>query len=728
VAAVGRIVRGTIRFERTDVNVQWALRYAFGVGVPLFLGVATDRLLEGVAISGGALMVGLTDSGGPYRGRVRAMLLTCFTVTLFTFVGEISAHSDVLVILLLAVTSFGAGMYIAMGAATYLVALMVPLSITIVTSLPADALHAAERAGLIFVGGLFAIALVLVLWRRHARLPEREAIAKVYRALAAWVTDEASDRRPVLLALAGARETLDASVGPVAAPNSPGEAFRVLIDEADRTYLDLVALRNARQNIEAWDAGAAGRGFDVGRSAAAEALTAVADALETGHWRADLEAVRTRLDALVAALRTELDGCRAAADVFRADELEEILNRGIAVRGELRGAVDLASSWQGEGAPPEDPVRHARPRPPDLAVRKAGPILRANLTLRSSAFRHAVRLSVTVAIAAAIDRGFDVPKGYWIPLTVLFVLRPDFGATFTRGLQRYIGTALGVVLATLITAALNPGPYALAALITVLAFGFSAFVFANYGLFTLSITACIIFFGAYAGPHNEYVTALARLRDTTIGATLTLVIYALWPTWERGVLPDTMADLIEADRGYVRALFSCWLEPARVSRDAVRGARIHARIARTNTEALVQRTLLEPDRQHVGFGTAGATGILTSLRRFADGALALEAYLDDGAPDTPPETRRFADQLDATMAELARSAREHRPPSGLPPLRATQQALVAEAGPAATLAEETDRMVNSLAITAHVLERGDGTAASEPSTGRGRPASAVAAS
>jgi uncharacterized membrane protein YccC len=728
VAAVGRIVRGTIRFERSDVNVQWALRYAFGVGVPLFLGVATDRLLEGVAISGGALMVGLTDSGGPYRGRVTAMLLTCFTVTLSTFVGEISAHSDVLVVLLLAVTSFGAGMYIAMGVATYFVALIVPLSIVLVTSLPADPLHAAERAGLIFVGGLFAVALVLVGWGRHARLPEREAIAKVYRALAAWVTDETSDRRPVLLALAGARETLDASVGPVAAPNSPGEAFRVLTDEADRTYLDLVALRNARENIEAWDAGAAGRGFDVGRAAAAEALTAVADALETGRWRADLETVRTRLDALVATLRQELEGCRAAADVFRADELEEILNRGIAVRGELRGAVDLASSWQGEGEPPENPVRHARPRPPDLAVRKAGPILRANLTLRSSAFRHALRLSVTMAIAAAIDRGFDVPKGYWIPLTVLFVLRPDFGSTFTRGLQRYIGTAVGVVLASLITAALNPGPYALAALITVLAFAFSAFLFANYALFTLSVTACIIFFGAYAGPHNEYVTALDRLRDTTIGATLTLVIYLLWPTWERGVLPDTMADLIEADRGYVRAVFSCWLEPARASREAVHGARIHARIARTNTEALVQRILLEPERHHGGFGTAGATGILTSLRRFADGALALEAYLDDGAPDTPPETRPFADQLDVTMAELARSAREHRPPSGLPPLRQTQQALAADAGPAAPLSEETDRMVNSLAITAHVLERGDGTPASEPSTGAVRPASAAAAS
>ena len=91
-------------------------------------------------------------------------------------------------------------------------------------------------------------------------------------------------------------------------------------------------------------------------------------------------------------------------------------------------------------------------------MRRVRPILRANLTLRSSAFRHALRLAVTVAIAATIDRAFDLPRGYWIPLTVLFVLRPDFGSTYTRGLQRYVGTALGVVLATVITAALHPGP------------------------------------------------------------------------------------------------------------------------------------------------------------------------------------------------------------------------------------------------------------------------------
>ena len=697
------ILRGTIRFEREGLKLQWGVRFAFGVGLPLFIGAATGHLIEAVAISGGALLVGLTDSGAPYRSRVRAMLLTAVSVAVCTFAGELAGNSAVVLVALLAVASFGAGMFIALGVPTYVVALTAPLTITVVSSAPADAAHALERAALAFVGGLFAIALELVPWRAHAHLPERRAIARVYRALAAWVRDpNADDRRPIREAQANARQTLDASVGSTAVPSPSVEAFRVLVDEADRTYRDLVSLRNTRQLLAPVDPAVSGRAVDVGRGAAAEALVAVAQALEFGRWEADADSIRGRLDDSVAALRDELAVDRAAGEALQATELEEMLRRGGSVRGDLRGAIDLATSWQGEGPPP-DPVRHARPRRAELGVRRPWPIFRANLTLRSSAFRHAIRLSLTVAVATAIAEISGLARGYWLPLTVLFVLRPDFGSTFTRGLQRYAGTALGVVLATLITAALHPGPYALAVLITALAFAFSAFLYANYGLFTVSITAFIIFFVAYAGVHDEFATALDRLLDTTIGATITLGIYALWPTWERTLLPDTTADLIEADRVYVRALLGSWFAGGK-RRDAVAAARARARLARTNTEASVQRALLEPELRHAQFGTDRATGILTSMRRFADAALALEAYFDDELPPVPPVARTLADQLDATLAELAAAAREHRAPSDLPRLRETQQELVALVGPAAPLAEETDRMVNSLAIAAHVLE------------------------
>ena len=615
-----RIVGGITTFDRSQFQLVRGMRYALGVGIPLFVGIATGHKLVGIAIAGGSTLIGLTDSGVPYRGRVRAMLIASLVAAASTFVGELTGSYDVLAVVLLGLWSFGAGMFIALGLPAYFVALMAPLSMVVVASYPADAVQSLERAGLVFVGGLVQIALVVVIWRIHAHLPERAAIARLYRAMAVWIRDplDKDHRVPVLAGLDAARATLDVADGRVAAPSTAGEAFRTLLDEADRTYLDLVALRNTRTELESDDPAIDGA-LRAGREAAAEALAAIADALDSGRWRGDAEGLRSRLDEAVAALRRELARRRESGDERLADQLEGLLGRGASVRGELRAAVDLAVSWQGEGAPPGDPVRHRRRRPAELATRGPRAILRANLTLRSSAFRHAIRLAVTVAAAAALYRAVDLPHGYWVPLTVLFVLRPDFGSTFTRGLQRYIGTAVGVVLATVLVAAFHPGPYALAAFATVLAVGIFAFLLSNYALFTTSVTAFIVLFVAFGGI-PAYKAAGQRLLASVIGATLTLAIYALWPTWERSTLPDTLADLIEGDRGFLRALLACWEDPASQDRDALRRARARARVARTNTEAAVQRALDEPAGKRPGLEAGEATSLLASLRRLADGA------------------------------------------------------------------------------------------------------------
>ncbi|HEY2259603.1 MAG TPA: FUSC family protein [Solirubrobacteraceae bacterium] len=712
-SALRRIVAGITRFDRGGFEPGRAARYALGVGIPLFAGVATGYTIEGIAISGGATLIGLTDSGIPYRGRVRAMLIAAVAAALSTFVGEVTGSYDVIAVVLLALWSFGAGMFIALGLPTYFVALMAPLSMVLVAAYPADALHSAERAGLAFVGGLVQVALVLVLWRVHAHRPERAAIARLYRALAAWIGDprDAELRTPVIAGLDAARQTLDLAEGAVAAPSPAGEAFRTLVDEADRTYLDLVALRNARVDLESRDPGAAGA-LTLAGEAAAGALSAVAAALDSGRWQADIAALRTRLDAAVEALGAEQERRRAAGDAELAAQLGAWLKCGTSVRAELRGAVDLAMSWQGEGPPPENPLRHRRPRRPELLTRGVRPILRTNLTLRSSAFRHAIRLAATAGAGAALYRAVDLPHGYWVPLTVLFVLRPDFGSTFTRGLQRYIGTAVGAVLATLVAVAFHPGPYALAALATVFAVGIFAFILANYALFTISVTSFIVFLVSFGGG-QEYVTALQRLVASVIGATLTLGFYALWPTWERSTLPDTAAELIDADRAFLRAVLAGWLHPTAWDRDEVRRARGRGRVARTNTEAAVQRALDEPAGKPTGMGSAQASGLLASLRRLADGALALEAYLDQGVSPAPAEAGILAEQLDSALAELALAAHQHRRPGPLPPLRETQQALSARVGATAPLAEETDRIVNSVVIAADVLARSAANAGPE---------------
>jgi uncharacterized membrane protein YccC len=654
------------------------------------------------------------------------MLIATVAASVATFVGEVTGGYDVIATVVLAIWCFGTGVTIALGLATYFVALVSALSMVVIAYYPADATQSAEHAGLTAVGGLLQIALVLVFWRMHAHRPERVAIARLYRSLSTWTRDtsDADRRMSVLAEFAAAREALDVAQGRLAVPSPGVEAFRVLVDEADRAYLDLVALSNAGGELESHDPETIDA-FAIAREAAADALAAVADALDAGHWRGDADSLRSRLDQAVDELQAELDRRRATGDTIGGNQLEAFLHRGAALRGELRSAVDLAVSWQGEGAPPEDPVRRWQPRRAELRTRSEPAILRANLSLRSSAFRHAVRLAVTAAVGAALYRALDLWHGYWVPLTILFILRPEFGLTFTRGLQRYAGTALGVVIATAIAAAVHPGPYALATITTVMAVGMFLFLIANYGLFVVSVTVFIVFISAFAGA-PEHSAALHRLIATAIGTTLTLAAMALWPTWARSTLPDTVGEMIEDDRAYLRAVLQAWVDPASRDIDSERQARMRARVARTNTEAALQQALDEPARAGTGLGTVEAAGVLASLRRLADGALALWAYLEDSVPSAPPagrahlEARALADQLDAALAELAAAVRERRAPEPLPSLRDTQQALSSQIGRTTPLAEETDRIVNSMVIIADLLTRAAATGGSAAQPGAGR--------
>ncbi|MGE5408840.1 MAG: FUSC family protein, partial [Syntrophothermus sp.] len=75
--------------------------------------------------------------------------------------------------------------------------------------------------------------------------------------------------------------------------------------------------------------------------------------------------------------------------------------------------------------------------------------LRENLTLTAPAARHALRFGAALAVGVATYRLLGLRShGFWIPLTILFVMRPERGETDRRLVLRAVGTALGLVLAT----------------------------------------------------------------------------------------------------------------------------------------------------------------------------------------------------------------------------------------------------------------------------------------
>jgi hypothetical protein len=173
----------------------------------------------------------------------------------------------------------------------------------------------------------------------------------------------------------------------------------------------------------------------------------------------------------------------------------------------------------------------------------AARVFAANLTLQSPSMRHALRWGGALAIGVAIYRALDFhDHGFWIPLTTLFVLKPDPDQTIERILMRAAGTAAGLVLATAFAEAFLNDAVPVALVLTVSAAVCYAFLAIEYALFTTAITVYMVLLADSLGE-----PALRAAGERGIGTAAGILIAALailsWP--ERGsiepIAPPTPA-------------------------------------------------------------------------------------------------------------------------------------------------------------------------------------------
>ncbi len=158
-------------------------------------------------------------------------------------------------------------------------------------------------------------------------------------------------------------------------------------------------------------------------------------------------------------------------------------------------------------------------------------LLWRNFNFGSSIFRHSLRLALALVFGYALGLGLNFQNPYWIMLTVIVILRPNYGMTKQRFRERLIGTLVGALLALLIVLWLH-NDYILAALgIVSIVFAFS-YLQKNYRLAATFITTGVIFIYAIIRPDIWSVVQF-RVLDTLIGALLSFLAASfLFPVWE----------------------------------------------------------------------------------------------------------------------------------------------------------------------------------------------------
>jgi uncharacterized membrane protein YccC len=695
--AVPTLRRTLTRFDKAKINNPWlALRNALAVALPLAIGIATGNPLGAVAITTGALNVAYADGNDPYAQRARRMLAWSVLGGVAVFTGSITGEYNWAAIPVAALWAFIAGMLLSISSRAGDLGLNTLVTLIVFGARGALSPKGALYAGLLVVGGgLLQTLFSLLLWPVRRYEPERQAIAKVYLDLEKEV-DPNSERKASTPLNPPSSQMQDVITALGRDRSLEGERLRLLFDQADRIRLSVFLLGRLRSELQHEERKEAAHHavayFDELLAISSKLLGAVGRCLVSNQCAEEQPYLLQRLHELV-------DRAQAYKAETPSALAEEVASAEDALAGQLRAIVRLAGHTTPEGASEFLKLEEAPPWRLQLSHWLA--TVRANLDIRSSVFRHALRLTVCVAIADAIGRGVSWNRSYWLPMTVAVILKPDFTTTFARGTLRLIGTFAGLLVATLLFHLFPASAAALAQLILVGAYTFFLRWIgpANYGIFSVAISGLIVFLIAATGVSPAQVVTLRAL-NTALGGVFALIAYALWPTWERTQVSQAMADMLDACRLYFRAVVERFAQDNAALETELDERRADWRRARSNAEGSVDRVAAEP-------GTAPQkldclNSMLASSHALTHSIMALEAGILRSPAHTSPEAFQvYANDVELTLYFLAAALRGWSgAQQNLPKLRDDHRRMLQARGSFSPADEfvllETDRLTVSL--------------------------------
>jgi uncharacterized membrane protein YccC len=282
----------------------------------------------------------------------------------------------------------------------------------------------------------------------------------------------------------------------------------------------------------------------------------------------------------------------------------------------------------------------------------------------STLLRHTLRVMLVTALGISLYYQFNIPRGYWIVLTVMVVLQPDFGTTRQKSTERLMGTLIGAILGTILL--MHPfHPFFLVLAITVCNFLFVYFQPRNYQVSVVFVTMMLVSMLEIAEPIDWHIAAY-RLMATAIGGMMAVTAaYLLWPSWERMQFPVRMARAIRFNRNYLLQIGHELQDKAGFHARVIADHR-KAEVENMNTLEAIKRMALEPgttktalqQAQTLAFHNAKLTRELTAFSAFLPGLTSTFDF---------PEAHELIAECGQALETMATAIEAGRPLEGLRP-------------------------------------------------------------
>lgn len=180
-------------------------------------------------------------------------------------------------------------------------------------------------------------------------------------------------------------------------------------------------------------------------------------------------------------------------------------------------------------------------------------MLLVNLRWQSPIFRFAIRVALAVTTGLWISSHLPyMAHGYWIVLTIVIILKPNFSATKQRVADRLIGTIIGCLITALILRFVH-NPMGLMAVLFAASVAAPAFTYVKYRYTAIAASVQILMLLNLLLPAGHQGVVSERLIDTVIGVVIATIFSYVLPAWEYRDLPKLLRNVLKASQRYLTA-------------------------------------------------------------------------------------------------------------------------------------------------------------------------------
>lgn len=452
-------------------SIKNPFRKAFGaalcIAIPMFIAYFMGDISIGLLSSLGSFSY-LYLANEPYAFRAKKIFFVAIGISLSVAIGTLVAPYNILIVMAIgligAVSMYIFGVLKTKGPTSMFFILTFLLS----TGMDQDSTLFLKRGFLVLLSGILAwiIAMIGYLFEPHE--PEIKALKELFIHLSKFskITDEDNltlEKHKTINALLNSEETIISGNRPWK-KISLSNKFNLLNEEANKLYVEINKIHNLKDKKVSEEI--------------SEIIFEFSKSIESGNKvlfeiKDEFSDIYIILDRINNIIIKPLDGI-----------IYENKNNSISLKNRMR----------------------------------------EELKKESIVFVNALRYGLVLAISAAIAFYFGFERAYWIPLSSAAVMSgTTIIATFNRGIQRTIGTLIGLVVVTIILL-LKPSLLIIVIANILLTAITELFIVRNYALALIFITTNALLLAEMAKPITDvshFITL--RITNVVIGSLIGLI-------------------------------------------------------------------------------------------------------------------------------------------------------------------------------------------------------------